>query len=238
MLEENGFSSNIRKVLNRLLEKGHVNKTNVKLKDKKRWETVYFNEGSLIEFIIKKFDNGWKIEKLKVNGKEISFEIYLSETDNSFNLKFDCDDFKDVAIFYKENEELNLLRSVRYSEIQDLLDGTDLNIEYIFDPTIFDPVIEEPNFEVLSEKGIRKKLTRSTSSIIGDELQQSFKDCNFDFKVNIKKRTISIKGSQYDSEEGSDEKILIDSVSLGEWDEGEESYDYSVQTIEKVVLYY
>ena len=237
MLKKEGFSTNIRKVLNRLLEKELINKTNIMPENEGRWVTAYFISSSLIEFIIKKMEGGWVLETIKINGDEISVEVYYYKEDNSFNLKFNSADFKDVIVYYSEQTEdednIPILRSIRYSEIEDLSSGTAINLEFLMEDQ--EEELDE-SFEIYSEKGIRKRISRSKSSITGNEIQQAFNDLNFDVDVDIEKRVISIRGSQWDEDEESENPVLIDSAGLGAWDA--DRYDYMFKNIEKVLLYY
>ncbi|MBD3229743.1 MAG: hypothetical protein GF329_16295 [Candidatus Lokiarchaeota archaeon] len=245
-LYEEGFTTNIRKVLKRLMKKGKIERKNIHPEDSERWVSVYFNASSRIEFILNKFHGQWVLDGLSINGRKIEVDVY--NNDDSFNLEIDCDDFKDVVIYYleeKSQRNVPILHSIKYSEIEDLLQNSDLNLKLYLENINKDQNNKgaerlefEAGYEFFHEEGTRKKINRSKTSVISADFQQAFNDLNFDFKLNRDKRIITIKSSKWDSSKKCDINWQFDLVSIGYYNSKTKTYDYIIENAEKVVLYY
>ncbi len=253
MLLEEGFSTNVRKVVNRLLEKGSLQKSSVNI-DGKRWEAAYYLTQISSNFIVKKVQNndadqsGWKIVNIEVNGFEIETEFNYDSDDCLFWVNLTIQPETDVKILYWDSDEK--IHSVLFSEISPILkDKNNLTLEINLEEDF------DGHFEI-THSGNRKKESKRRSRIIGEEFTQFAGPIGFNFEVNSSKRFILIKAiksnedededdyeedeDNYEEEEDEDdyeeEHIQIDSIGLGEWDEDEEEFEELIENGSHILL--
>ncbi len=195
MLTEAGFSSNIRKVIIKLIEQEKIIQTSKVEEGKSKWEYLYYLKPPKSLFDLKKTDDGWKLTKITLNGKwfNVNCEIVDAGTNNLFeisgihiSLGFPKEG---DAILYSttrdENTNSEWLSSARVSEIKSVYENL-ANLIHIFQKceNIWDFEVDTPDK--------RKRVSKSTSQIEGEKILLWAGQVGFLFVIDSKELTVSI----------------------------------------------
>ena len=194
LLREAGFSSNIRKIIQKLIEKEKIIQYSHKQEGKSKWEYVYYLKPSQSVFNLKKTKEGWEIVKIIIDGYWFKVECsYDTDPETElFNgiviitLGFPNDG--DGIIYYEESEAVmdrSWQSSIRFSEVQTNFE----NLKNRFH--IFQGYEHLWDFDVIS-LGKRSRISKITSIIESDKIILWAGDIGFLFIVNSENHTVSI----------------------------------------------
>ena len=239
MLQEYGFSSNIRKIISRLLTNQKIMQSSYQEEGKKKWEYLYFYKIPASSFELEKTGDGWKVEQINING--FSFKVlceYFEEEEQvciSLTIPEDGD-----GLIYRElsddGRDWEWIGSVRYSEIKRKIPNITRNI------IIFQELEDFWEFEVVSD-GEQRRISKTKSIVIGGDLYLWAGNVGFQFCISPNLLSVEIlpifrevdsKGTvigivdEDEDEEHYFERVLIPTIDDdedGDEDEGDEDED-------------
>ena len=237
MLRDAGFSSNIRKIVQKLTDKDKLVQASHQEEGKSKWEYVYYIIPPKSIFDLKKTSEGWELVKITINGKWFLVQCNYDLEPNRYT--FDKGMVKltlgfpiegDGVLYYYESDEYSRkgsINSIRYSEIQDNHENLKRRI-YICQG--YDALWD---FDIISP-GKRSRVSKSTSIIEGEKLILWAGNIGFLFIINPKQQTVSIypryRETDYEGNIINDEDVDYFDVNYGcnydEKDSSEESFDF------------
>ncbi len=258
MLNETGFSSNIRKIIQKLTDKEKILQASHQEEGKSKWEYVYYLRPPKSLFNLKKTNDGWELVKITINGKWFLIECDYEDAPNSnlFNkgiviitLGFPSEG--DGVIYYNDMDDysgIESISSIRHSEIQYNFGNLKRRI-YICQE--YDVLWD---FDIASP-GKRSRVSKSISIIEGEKLIIWAGNIGFLFIINSKEQIISVypryRELDYEGNVVVDEIIDFFDVNYGygeiteDFDResfdivaiGNLTEDYEVEIIKKEVNY-
>jgi len=236
MLNEAGFSSNIRKIIQKLTDKEKILQASHQEQGKSKWEYIYYLRPPKTLFDLKKTNEGWELVKITINGKWFLVECdYDDAPDNLFNkgiviitLGFPSEG--DGVLYYKDMDDYPSISSIRHSEIQYNFDNLKRRI-YICQE--YDVLWD---FDIVSP-GKRSRVSKSASIIEGEKLILWAGNAGFLFIINSKEQTISVypRYRELDYEGNVVEDEVIDYFDLN-YGYGEITEDFSSESFEIVAI--
>ncbi|MFQ5978098.1 MAG: hypothetical protein ACE5OZ_08220 [Candidatus Heimdallarchaeota archaeon] len=231
MLLEADFSTNIRKVLNRLVDRGLLTKKTVK-EENQRWEAAYFLAAPASSFLIRKLppqseeDTGWKLVEVQSNGLSIPMEFLHDETSFWVNVKLP--EPVDAKFFFR-NPEGNL-HSLRLSGLQPILkERFNLALEIDVDAD-FDGVFD------YSCDGPRQRKTRTRFRIVGNHFTQFAGAVGFHLEIDPAKRHIVINAVAWDDDTEDERHFDMERVGLGNYDEEQNSFEEELDDVTHILI--
>ena len=84
LLRDAGFSSNIRKIIQKLTDKEKIMQASHQEEGKSKWEYVYYLRSPKSLFDLKKTSKGWELVKITINGKWFLVECDYNTDPNSY----------------------------------------------------------------------------------------------------------------------------------------------------------
>ena len=195
MLNEAGFSSNIRKIIQKLSDKEKILQASHQEEGKSKWEYLYYLRPPKSLFDLKKTNEGWELVKIAINGKWFLVECNYRDAPNSnlFNkgiviitLGFPSEG--DGVLYYKDMDDysgIESISSIRHSEIQYNFGNLKRRI-YICQE--YDVLWD---FDIASP-GKRSRVSKSISIIEGEKLIIWAGNIGFLFIINSKEQIISV----------------------------------------------
>lgn len=234
MLVDEGFSTNIRKVLNRLVDNGLLEKKTV-IEENHRWEAAYYLAELSSSFIIHKVDStqndekGWKLVAIQNNALSLTMEFLHDEDSFWVNLKLP----ETVeAKFFIRNPE-GALNAISFSEIQPALTKRSGNIVLEIDvDEAFDG-----EFDYFCD-GSRKRETRSRSRIIGTNFTQYAGAIGFNFEIIPSKRHIAITAVAWDDDTDDERRVDMARVCFGDYDEAKGRFEEEREAVTHILISY
>ncbi|MFX0096112.1 MAG: hypothetical protein ACFFBD_30515 [Candidatus Hodarchaeota archaeon] len=237
LLLKNGFTTNIRKVLARLRDQGVLEE--VSISKGKRWELAYYYALEESYFELKKISLGWKLSEISINGIQVSLDLFGNTENGSYYLSLSSPTIEDIAVYYYEGEDWDIIRCVRYSEIGDQLSCENPTVQAVLDPG---DAVYDWRFD-FSHDGKQKRIAKNRNRVFTNTLIQYFGNLAFKFTVDRKKRFIIITALIWDEEtEADDEDFSIDDVYLGcaeiNREVDEEDVNFRVSESDRIVISY
>ena len=236
MLRDTGFSSNIRKIVQKLTDKDKIVQTSHQEEGKSKWVYVYYIKPSKSIFNLKKTSDGWELVKITINGKWFLVECNYDRDPNSYTfnkgivkLTLGFPNEGDGVLYYYESDEYSRkesINSIRFSEIQ----NTHENLKRRFN--ICQGYDALWDFDIISS-GKRSRASKSTSIIEGEKLILWAGNIGFLFIIDPKEQTISIypryRETDYEGNIINDEDVDYFDIHYGYHPEeneiSEESFD-------------
>ena len=195
MLKDAGFSSNIRKIVQKLTDKEKILQASHQEEGKSKWEYVYYLRPQKSMFDLEKTEEGWELVKITINGKWFLVECNYDAEPNSYDfnkgivvitLGFPTEG--DGVLYYNYREDYSgndTIGSIRHSEIQYNFDHLKRRL------MICQEYDELWDFDIVSP-GKRSRVSKSASIIEGERLILWAGNIGFLFIINSKDQTISI----------------------------------------------
>ncbi len=237
ILREAGFSSNIRKIIQKLIDQDKIIQLSHKGDDKTKWEYLYYLKPQKSVFDLKKTEDGWEVIKITINGFWFKVECKYDTEPNNYSFRngvvvisLGFPTNGDAVIYYDAMEEstnLSWEASVRFSEIQENYNNLQKLIHICQEyETLWD-------FDVIFQ-GKRSRVSKSVSTIEGEKIVLWAGNIGFLFITNSKDQTISIypRYRELDTEGNvlDKEDINYFDINYGydydDEDFGEESFDF------------
>ena len=258
MLRDAGYSSNIRKIIQKLTSKEKILQTSHQEEGKSKWEYIYYIKPLKTNFDLKKTKEGWELVKITINSKWFLVECDYDTDPNSYafnkgivKLTLGFPKEGDGVLYYHESDGFSrekTITSIRYSEIQYIHENLKRRI-YICQE--YDALWD---FDIISP-GKRSRVSKSTSIIEGEKLILWAGNVGFLFIINPKEQSLSIYpryretdfegnitndedvnyfdinyGNHYDKSDLNEESF--DLIAIGDIDE-----DYEAEIVKKEVNY-
>ncbi len=247
LINEYKFSSNIRKVLNRLENKGLIQKTSIKSEN--RWEYAYYLDSPIQpQFCLKKNHEigGWELEKIIINSKEIDFNISLHD-ESGISIEFwsNLPESVDAAVYYHEEDvdepDKEYLRCIRLSDLEDDLDNPKTISLWFKDlnELNFSSPFDEWRLEYDSDDRT-ERISNTKRKVTSDNFNLYYGPLNIQISIKDNKRIISIDCLVLNDVGHFDyvyEGAFIDEVELG-WSDDDQSGEETVNNVIKVILNY
>lgn len=233
------FSSNIRKVLNRLETSGKLIKTRIDVG--KRWEYAYYYAPEVVpNFILKQNStySGWEIREMSINDFLIDIEFITNKKDDLFGFKIEFPNSGDAAVYYEDEDEKT--RCIRYSEINNELTRKDNSVVLWLD---FNQVNhpEETNWEdwefeySTAEKEIF--VSSSRRQVKAKEIMQYFGSLGYKIEFFSERNQFEITAYEWNPNDEEDESWIIDHVNFG-FDPKNNTAETIIEDCTKVVVTY
>ncbi len=236
MLRDTGFSSNIRKIVQKLTDKDKLAQASHQEEGKSKWEYVYYLKPSKSIFNLKKTSDGWELVKITINGKWFLVECSYDTDANSYTfnkeivkLTLGFPNEGDAVLYYYEPDEYSgkgATNSIRFSEIQNSHENLKRRLYICQEYNAF------WGFDIISP-GKRSRVSKSTSIIEGEKVILWAGDIGFLFIINPKELTISIypryREADYEGNIINDEDVDYFDINYGipfdEKEINEQSFD-------------
>ncbi|WP_457918510.1 hypothetical protein [Candidatus Lokiarchaeum ossiferum] len=238
MLQEYGFSSNIRKIISKLLENQKIVQSSYQEEGKKKWEYLYFHKVPASSFELEKTGDGWKVEQININGFsfKVLCEYFEEEEQVCISLKIPRDG---DGLIYREisddGRDWDWIGSVRFSEMKRKISNLTRDI------IIFQELEDFWEFEVVSE-GEQRRISKTRSIVIGGILYLWAGNVGFQFSINPNLLSVQIlpiyreiddEGNviavnYYDDDEDNEhyfERVLIPTIEEEDDDEEDDEDD-------------
>lgn len=188
MLQEYGFSSNIRKVIQKLLQNNKIVQSSYQDEGKKKWEYLYYFKIPASSFELEKTGDGWKVEQININGYSLKVVCEYFEDEEQVCISVNVPEDGEGLIFREitdDDRDWEWIGSVRYSEMKRY--NPNMSREII----IMQELEDFWEFEVVSE-GERKRISKTKSIVIGGVLYLWAGNIGFQFSINPTQLSVEI----------------------------------------------
>jgi hypothetical protein len=230
-----GFSTNIRKIIQKLVDQEKVIQSSFQESDKKKWEYVYYLKPISSSFELKKTPEGWKLTQININGHYFLVDCDFNVDNNQAHIRIQFPVKGDGLIFSDrtdDEEDWSWVGSTRYSEMSESISDLKREIHILQDIEDF------WEFDVISEDGKRTRISKTKSVIEGEQIELWAGNAGFLFEIDTKIHEVSILPI-YRELDGEGNVILDDDEDEEDDDYDEDDYEEDEDdepTFDKIVL--
>ncbi len=190
LFQKAGFSTNIRKIIQKLVDHEKIIQSSYQEPTKKKWEYVYYLAPVSCSFELKKTPNGWKVSRININGHYFLIESEYLEEYNQLYLNIQFPKKGDGIVYMDQSDqtkEWNWHGSIRYSEIVESYP------EIMRGINILQEIEDYWEFEINSLNGKRNRISKSKSVIEGTKIELWAGNAGFSFEIDEESHEVIIE---------------------------------------------